>query len=473
MERPLAGIVLAAGQGVRMKSHRAKVLHEVGGVALILRVLRVLRALDTEPVVVVVGHQADEVKAAVQRTWNDSRLRFAMQEQMLGTGHAALCGLRTLPSGFDGDVLIVYGDMPVLSTETLKEFIAAHRAAKSKLSLVALRLEPAASYGRLVRRHDGSIARVVEASDATPEELAIEEVNAGVYVADATLLRQLLDRVRPNNARGEYYLTDIVELATQAGVRVFGWRAPRPEEFLGVNSRYELAQIEALVRQSVNRRLMDSGVTLLDPSTTYIGEEVEIGIDSVIGPNVQILGRSRIGARVRIEGCALMREVIIGNDCIIKLGVRAEQCTIGPGSEIGPFANLRPGTQLEGSNRIGNFVETKQARIGRGTKASHLSYLGDVIIGEQTNIGCGVITVNFDGYEKHLTQIGSRCMVGCDSQLIAPVKIGDDAYVASGTTVRHDVPAGALAFCDHRQQEKPGWTLKWRERHQADGRHHD
>lgn len=228
--------------------------------------------------------------------------------------------------------------------------------------------------------------------------------------------------------------------------------------------------MESQIRKTVNDRLMASGVTIVDPATAYIGEQVEIGQDSVIGPNVQILGKSRIGVGVQIDGTAWLRDVTIGDRCHLKIGVRAEECVIGEDSEIGPFANLRAGTELEGHNRIGNFVETKKAKIGRGTKASHLSYLGDAIIGRDTNVGCGVITVNYDGYDKHLSQIGDRCMVGCDTQLVAPVKVGNDVYVASGTTILRDVADGALVMSHHPQREKAGWTVGWHKRHQGRNR---
>jgi bifunctional UDP-N-acetylglucosamine pyrophosphorylase/glucosamine-1-phosphate N-acetyltransferase len=306
---------------------------------------------------------------------------------------------------------------------------------------------------------------IVEARDATPAELEIGEVNSGIYLVDSAFLRTALGELRPDNAQNEYYLTDIIAISRRRGLYVNAWLAGDATEFAGINSREELAHMEAEIREEINRRLMKSGVTLIDPATAYISAEVEIGRDTTIGPNVQILGKSRIGSRVLIEGTAWLRDVVVGDRSHLKLGVRAEQCFIGDECEVGPFANLREGTHLEGDNRIGNFVETKKARIGRGTKASHLSYLGDAIIGSETNVGCGVITVNYDGYDKHVTQIGDRCMVGCDTQLIAPVTVGDDVYVASGTTILRDVADGALVLSHHPQSEKPGWTAQWHKRH--------
>lgn len=464
MER-IGAIILAAGMGTRMRSARAKVLHELAGEPMIARVMRALALVAPASLVVVVGHQADEVAAAARRFAPDADLVFAPQPAQRGTGDAARCGLDSLGHDFDGDLLIVYGDMPRLRGATLVDFLAEHRRSGAPLSFISTMMNPPGPYGRVVRDAAGEVRCIVEARDATASQLAIGEVNSGVYLARAGALRMLLDELRPNNAQGEYYLTDAVAIARRMGLAVRAWLCGDPWQFEGVNSRMELAVMEADVRAAVNRRLMESGVTIIDPASAYIGERVEIGRDTVVGPNVQILGRSRIGAGVRIEGTAWLRDVEVGDGCHLKIGVRAEECRIGPDCEIGPFANLRTGTELEGHNRIGNFVETKKTRVGRGTKASHLSYLGDAVIGSDTNVGCGVITVNYDGYDKHLTQIGSRCMVGCDTQLVAPVKVGDDVYVASGTTILREVPDGALCVSDHPQRVRPGWVKQWRQRH--------
>lgn len=465
-DQSLAVIVLAAGWGTRMRSARAKVLHELAGEPMLARTLRTLMGLKPRWIAVVVGHQADKVGAVARAACQQEGLRVAMQSEQRGTGHAALCGMESLPADFHGDVLIAYGDMPALDARTLRRFLQSHRQRDAKLSFISVRRDDPGSYGRVIRDSSGAVRAIVEARDATAEESAVNEVNTGLYLADAQVLRSALPEIRSSNAQAEYYLTDLVAIARGRGCRVDAWLGDRAAEFAGINSREELAEMEAQIRQAVNRKLMAAGVTLVDPATAYIGEQVEIGPDSVIGPSVQILGRSRIGTGVVIEGTAWLCDVTIGDRCHLKIGVRAEDCRIGEGSEIGPFANLRTGTELEGHNRIGNFVETKKARIGRGSKASHLSYLGDAVIGRDTNIGCGVITVNYDGYDKHLTRVGDRCMVGCDSQLIAPVKIGNDVYVASGTTVLHEVPDGALAVSHHPQSEKPGWTANWRERHE-------
>jgi bifunctional UDP-N-acetylglucosamine pyrophosphorylase/glucosamine-1-phosphate N-acetyltransferase len=462
----LAAILLAGGLGTRMRSERAKVLHELGGEPMLLRAMRAVAALAPTPLCVVVGHQAREVEALARAACtNAAPLAFAHQAEQRGTGHAAKCGMASIPRDFAGDILITYGDLPMLSPVTLQAFRAAHRAAASRLSFISANIEEPGSYGRVIRDEHDEVTAIVEARDASPEQRAIKEINTGVYLVDAAFLRAALDALSPDNNQNEYYLTDIVSIARGRGERILGWRADDAAEFAGINSREELALMEAEIRNATNRKLMAAGVTLIDPATAYIAENVEIGADTVIGPNVQILGASKIGRGVRIEGTAWLSNVTIGDRCHLKLGVRAEECHIGADSDIGPFAHLRAGTELAGHNRIGNFVETKKARLGVGSKASHLSYLGDAVIGAGTNIGCGVITVNYDGYDKFVTEIGDHCMVGCDTQLVAPVKLGNDVYVASGTTIVREVPDGSLVLSHHPQREKSGWTAEFHKRH--------
>ncbi|MGH7923744.1 MAG: bifunctional UDP-N-acetylglucosamine diphosphorylase/glucosamine-1-phosphate N-acetyltransferase GlmU [Candidatus Binatus sp.] len=457
----LAAIILAAGKGTRMRSKRAKVLHELGGEPMVARAIRTVVALKADPIVIVVGHQAREVAAAI----DFPNVRFALQEPQRGTGDAARCALDQLPADFAGDVLITYGDMPAVTPTTLRAFLDAHRKQGAKLSFISIVLDDPAAYGRVVRNVSGKVEKIVEFRDASPAERDIKEINTGCYLVDSALLRSALTEIKPGNKQDEYYLTDIVAIARGRNSKVEAWVANGPAEFAGINSREELANMEAEIRMAVNRKLMESGVTLVDPSTAYISEKTEIAPDCVIGPNVQILGACKLGEGVRIDGTAWLSNVTVGPRCHLKLGVRAEDCIIGEESDIGPFANLRAGTELAGHNRIGNFVETKNARIGCGTKASHLSYLGDATIGADTNVGCGVITVNYDGYDKHHTEIGDRCMVGCDTQLVAPVKVGSDVYVASGTTIVREVPGGALVMSHHPQREKAGWMATWRKRH--------
>ncbi len=470
-----ATIILAAGLGTRMRSKRAKVLHEVGGEPMIVRVLRkttdpIGARSEKSPVVVVVGYQAREVESVVRASFPDSQIRFALQTEQRGTGDALRTALQSLPTDFDRGAMVLYGDVPMVSGSTLRDFSRAiDRSAASGFGFISVKLADGAGFGRVIRDNFGLVEAIVEARDASPAELAIPEINTGVYYFPrVSNLRKLLAELKPNNAQGEYYLTDLVAIARGGGLKVEAWIANDPAEFAGINSREELAEMEAQIRAAVNRKLMEAGVTLVDPATAYISEQAEISPDCVIGPGVQIIGNCKLGEGVRIDGTAWLSNVTIGPRCHLKLGVRAEDCVIGEDSEIGPFAHLRAGTELAGHNRIGNFVETKKARIGRGTKASHLSYLGDATIGADTNVGCGVITVNYDGYDKHQTVIGDRCMVGCDTQLVAPVKVGNDVYVASGTTIVREVPDGALVMSHHPQREKSGWMATWRKRHGDD-----
>ena len=472
--RGLAAIVLAAGLGTRMRSRRAKVLHEIGGGAMVARTIRALADAGAAQIVAVLGYQAREVEAAVRAAARNAAIAVAIQDDQRGTGDAARVGMGALAPGYDGDVLIAYGDMPMLTGTTLREFLRAHRESDAALSFISVVLRDGGAYGRVIRDPNGDPLAIVEARDASATELGVGEINTGIYIARADFLRHALAGLEPRNAQHEFYLTDIVAAAHSRGLQPRAWQAPDGAEFAGVNTREELASMETILRDQVNRRLMAAGVTIVDPASAYISDQAEIAADVIIGPNVQILGRCRIGAETRIEGTAWLKDVEIGERCHLKLGVRAEECRIGADSEIGPFANLRAGTELEGHNRIGNFVETKKAKIGRGTKASHLSYLGDTTIGRDTNVGCGVITVNYDGYEKHHTQIGDRCMIGCDTQLIAPIKVGSDVYVAAGATIVREVADGALVMSHHPQREKPGWTATWRKRHGDDGtKHHD
>ena len=465
MRRRLAGILLAAGLGTRMRSGRAKVLHELAGEPMIAATLRAMAALELESLIVVVGHQATEVERAARGVQSTIPLRFAFQQEQRGTGDAVKHAIAEIPADFTGDVLIGYGDMPMLKPAALRRFIESYRGTGGTLSFISVTIEDPGNYGRVVRDGNGRVTAIVEAQDASPAERAIKEINTGIYLAEAGFMRAAVAQIRPGNAQNEFYLTDVIGIARQQGVDVDAFDGTDAKEFAGINTREELARMEAEIREQTNGRLMAQGVTLIDPATAYIGPEVEIGRDTTIGPNVQILGKCRIGSGVLIEGTAWLRDVAVGDRCHLKLGVRAERCEIGEECEIGPFANLREDTRLEGHNRIGNFVETKNARIGRGTKASHLSYLGDAVIGSETNVGCGVITVNYDGYDKHQTRIGDNCMVGCDTQLIAPVAVGNDVYVASGTTIVRDVEDGALVMSDHPQREKPGWTAEWHRRH--------
>lgn len=441
-----------------MNSAQAKVLHQLGGRPLITYPLAALRSLDVDPIVVVVGYQADAVRAACV----PYHVRFAVQTEQKGTGDATRMAQPAL-DGFHGDLLLVYGDLPFLRPDSLRRLIAAHQRAQAQVSLLTATLEEPAGFGRIVRGPGGEVVQIVEDRDATNAQKAIREINVGVYCADADFLFRLLDQLDPGNAQAELYLTDIIALARAQGARVADATAAAGEG-AQISSRIDLAAREKTLREEINHRWMAAGVTLEDPATTYIGPDVVIGRDTVIGPNVMLRGSTRIGEACRLEGSALITDTTIGNDVHVKFGVVMTAATLEDHVQVGPFAQLRPGTHLSANVHIGDFVETKNAKIGAGTKAMHHAYLGDTEIGEGANIGAGTITCNYDGVRKHRTVIGHRVQVGSDSQLVAPVTVGDDAYVATGTTVRKDVPSGALVFNPKEQMHRENWVAGWRAR---------
>jgi bifunctional UDP-N-acetylglucosamine pyrophosphorylase/glucosamine-1-phosphate N-acetyltransferase len=464
--RPIAVVVLAAGLGTRMCSRRAKVLHELGGRPLLHYPLLALRALDPTRVVVVVGHQADLVRAAAAAT-GVRGLETVLQAEQRGTGHAVRCALEGL-GGFDGDVVILYGDVPLIRPETLQALVATHRRDDAALTLLTLHFADPTGYGRIVRDGAGRVERIVEERDASPAERALTEINPGFYCIRSDVLGPLLERLRPNNAQGELYLTDVVGMAA-AGGRVASVTVADADEVAGINSRAELARLEVRVRTSLVERFMAAGVTFEDPATAYLGAEVEIGPDTVIGPNVVLRGHTRIGTGCRLDGTNFLVDTIVGDGSHLLFGTVADGAEIGPESRIGPYARLRPGTRLATGVHIGNFVETKKAVVGAGTKANHLSYLGDCEIGPDTNVGAGTITCNYDGFKKSVTRIGARVQIGSDTQLVAPVSVGDDAYVGAGTTVTKDVPPGALAVSRVPVRFVEGWTARKRQQEAASG----
>jgi len=442
-----------------MRSRRAKVLHELNGKCLIRRVLESVYPLAPDPLVVVVGHQAQEVRRAAA----GFDALFAVQTEQRGTGDAVAVALPLL-GDLRGDVLVIYGDAPALSTATLAALVEFHRAKGADLSLVTALLENPQGYGRILRNAAGEVLGVVEERDLVGDQKTLREVNAGIYCVKGDLLRTLVDALRPDNAQREYYLTDIVGLAIGKGKRVATFAAADPLEVLGVNSRGELSAMERRLWDRLAAKWMERGVTIRDPATVYIGEEVTIGADTEIGPNTHLRGRTQIGERCRIDGTCYLQDAHLGNDVHLRFGVVITEGRVSDRAVVGPFAHLRPGTDLGPEVHIGNFVETKNARIGARTKANHLSYLGDATVGEDTNIGAGTITCNYDGFRKYQTVIGSRVQIGSDTQLVAPVEVGDDAYIGAGTTVTKPVRPGALVTSRVPQREVPGWVAKRRAR---------
>jgi bifunctional UDP-N-acetylglucosamine pyrophosphorylase/glucosamine-1-phosphate N-acetyltransferase len=455
----LAVVVLAAGQGTRMKSAHAKVLHALGGRPLIRHVLEASGGLAAGRSVVVVGHQADAVRAAC----DGFEVRFVLQQEQRGTGHAVQVACDAELAGLDGDVVILYGDVPLLQAATLERLVRRHREHGAVLSLLTTVVDRPHGYGRIVRDATGSLAAIVEERDASDEQRRIHEVNPGIYCTRASFLRDALRGLDTDNAQGELYLTDIVAAAVARGGPVLT-EPVDPHEVAGINSRADLAALEAELRRALVERHMAAGVTFLDPATAYVEPAVVIGADTVIGPVVQLRGRTTIGRDCTIEGSAVLTDAVIGDRVHLRPMVVIAESRIDAGAVVGPFAQLRPGTHLHENVHIGNFVEVKKSEIGAGTKANHLAYLGDASIGRESNIGAGTITCNYDGFDKHRTEIGDRVQIGSDSQLVAPVRIGDDAYVATGTTVRHDVEPGALAFNPKPDQRRAGWVEGFRKR---------
>jgi bifunctional UDP-N-acetylglucosamine pyrophosphorylase / glucosamine-1-phosphate N-acetyltransferase len=452
---PLHLVVLAAGKGTRMKSGLPKVLHTAAGLPLIEHVLRTADRVSPASTIIVVGHQAEAVRAAMASRPN---LRFAVQEPQLGTGHALLQAEVAL-AGAEGTVVLLSGDVPLLTPATLQALVDQHVARGAAATVLTAVVEDPTGYGRIERR-DGRIDAIVEHKDASPGQRQIREINSGIYAFDLPPLFAALRQIGAANAQGEYYLPDLVRIYRERGLTVETVTLDDPREILGVNSRNELAQIGHVLKMARNDTLMASGVTIVDPATAYIGPDVTIGADTIIHPNVYLEGRTTIGSRceiqcgVRIVNSTLEDDVFVNSYCVIT------DSRIDRGADVGPFAHLRPESDVGEDAHVGAFVELKKTKLGRGSKAGHLAYLGDAAIGEKVNVGAGVITVNYDGKKKHQTTIEDEAFIGSDAQLIAPVTVGKGAYVAAGSSITDNVPADSLAIGRGRQVNKEGWVVR-------------
>ncbi|WP_272975938.1 bifunctional UDP-N-acetylglucosamine diphosphorylase/glucosamine-1-phosphate N-acetyltransferase GlmU [Deinococcus geothermalis] len=455
-ERPLDVVILAAGQGTRMKSALPKVLHPVAGRPMVAWAVKAAKALGARDIVVVTGHGAEQVEAALAA----SGVRFARQAQQLGTGNAFLVGAEALRHQGDADILVLYGDTPLLRPETLRALLADHRAHNSALTILTAELPDATGYGRILRDADGHVERIVEEKAATPEEKAVREFNSGVYVLDARA-PELARRITNDNPAGEYYLTDLLELYRQEGAQVRAFKLHDPDEVMGANDRVQLAQAAAVLRRRINTAHMQAGVTLQDPSTIQIEDTVTLGRDVTLEPGVILRGQTRVADGVTIGAYSVVTDSVLEEEVVVKPHSVLEGAHVGKGSDVGPFARLRPGTVLEESVHIGNFVETKNARLAEGVKAGHLAYLGDVTIGAETNVGAGTIIANFDGVHKHQSTIGAGVFIGSNATLIAPRVIGDAAFIAAGSAVHEDVPEGALAIARGKQRTLEGWSRRY------------
>jgi len=488
-------VVLAAGKGTRMKSQVPKVLHRISGVALIERVLRVAEALEPATVTVVVGHGAEEVKAALSgppkgghhmdtdagvaegghRGGTDAGLaegghrggtavasgfsrtvQFVVQEQQLGTGHALL-QTRPVLEGKSGVVVLLSGDAPLLTSNSLRSLIETHVQSQAAATVITADMARPFGYGRIVRTN-GSITRIVEERDASPAQRKISEINSGIYAFELEPLFGALDSIGTANKQGEYYLPDLIAIYRKQKRTIATFTVERAEEIRGINSRTELAEVSAMVRQQKNEELMAAGVTLIDPATTYVDSDVVVGADTVIHPCVFLEGSTRIGAACEIHSGTRIVNSTLGDRVCVRNHTVVADSTVEAGAFLGPFAHIRPGSQVAEDAHIGNFVELKKTSLGKGAKANHLAYLGDATIGAGTNVGAGTITCNYDGEKKHQTVIGDNVFVGSNSTLVAPVNLADGAYIAAGSAITKDVPAGGLGIGRARQENKEGWV---------------
>jgi len=457
--RPAAVIVLAAGEGTRMKSATPKVLHSIGGRTLLGHAIAAARGVDPQHLAIVIRHGRDLVAAHIAAVDADAVL--ADQDEVMGTGRATECALDALPMDLEGTVLVTSGDVPLLTAETLRGLFEAHAASGSAATVMTATLADPFGYGRIIRVADGSVAGIVEQKDATDDQLAIAEINAGLYAFDALVLRKALARVGTDNAQGEKYLTDVLGIVRADGLRVSAHLVEDVWQTEGVNDRVQLARLGAELNRRIVERWMRAGVTVVDPATTWIDADVTLGRDVTIHPQTQIHGASTIGDDVVLGPDTTLTDVEIGNGASV-IRTHGFSAIIGAGATVGPFSYLRPGTDLGAEGKIGTFVETKNAQIGTGSKVPHLTYVGDATIGEHSNIGASSVFVNYDGVNKSRSTIGSHCRTGSDNMFVAPVTVGDGAYTGAGTVVRQDVPPGALAINVAPQRNLLGWVLNKR-----------
>ena len=453
--RPAAVIVLAAGEGTRMKSATPKVLHAIGGRTLLGHAIAAARGVDPQHLAVVVRHERDLVAAHIAQV--DPGAVIADQDEVKGTGRATECALEALPPDLEGTVLVTYGDVPLLAAETLRTLLEAHAASHSAATVVTATLPDPTGYGRILRAVNGSVAGIVEQKDGTDSQLEITEINSGIYAFDAVVLRKALGQVGTDNSQGEKYLTDVLGIARSEGLRVSAHLIPDAWQTEGVNDRVQLARLGAELNRRIVERWMRAGVTVVDPATTWIDAAATVGRDVTIYPQTQVHGASTIGDDVVLGPGTTLADVEVGDGASV-IRTHGSLSVIGAGALVGPFAYLRPGTELGAKGKIGTFVETKNARIGAGSKVPHLTYVGDATIGEHSNIGASSVFVNYDGVTKSHTTIGSHCRTGSDNMFVAPVTVGDGAYTGAGTVVRRDVPPGALAINVAPQRNLPGWV---------------
>jgi bifunctional UDP-N-acetylglucosamine pyrophosphorylase / glucosamine-1-phosphate N-acetyltransferase len=452
----LAIVILAAGKGARLKSSLAKVLHRAGGRTLVEQIVRSCEPLKARETVVVVGHQAEQVAAVVEPLG----ALTVLQQPQNGTGHAMQIVKRAL--GRAKFAVVLPGDAPLVHTDTLKALIAAHHNGNAAATILSAVLADPSGYGRVVRKSETAVSAIVEESQLTDEQREINEINSAIYCFTLEKLWPALAQVKPNNKHRELYLTDAIAVLNAKGETVLAQVATDSCEVLGCNTRADLAEVDRLFRERKRNALMDAGVTIQLPETVLIDPDVIAGEDTIIEPGVQLLGKTKIGTRCTIRTGSVLTDAILGDDVTVEPHCIVAQSRLDDRVIIGPFARLRPDNHLKAGARIGNFVELKKSTIGEGTKAMHLSYLGDAKIGTKSNIGAGTITCNYDGFHKYPTSIGNKVFIGSDSALVAPVRIGDGAYIAAGSTITENIPADGLGIARGRQVNKPGWAAKRR-----------
>jgi bifunctional UDP-N-acetylglucosamine pyrophosphorylase/glucosamine-1-phosphate N-acetyltransferase len=446
-------VILAAGKGTRLRSNLAKVLHRAGGRTLVEHVVRACQPLKPRSIVAIVGHQADQVSAVLEPLG----VRSVLQQPQRGTGHAMLVARRALggPARF---AIVLPGDAPLVRSETLAALAQTHRQGNAAATILSAEVAQPAGYGRILRRSDGTVSAIIEDSALADDQRAINEINSSIYAFTLDKLWPCLAQLRPDNKHRELYLTDTIALLRQQGHTVLAQIAPEPDEVLGCNTRDDLATVDAVFRRRKRAALMDSGVTIEMPATVRVDPDVTVGADTILEPCVQLLGKTRIGENCVIRTGSILTDAVLDDGVLVKPYSVIAASRLAAGVQVGPFAHLRHDVQLMKNARLGNFVEAKKAVLGEGAKAMHLTYLGDARIGSESNIGAGTITCNYDGVSKHPTTIGRRVFIGSDSALVAPIRIGDGAYVGAGSTVTENVPADALALARGRQVNKPGWA---------------
>ncbi len=451
MQNGLAAVLLAAGKGTRMKSKLPKVLHPLCGRAMLSYPLDAARFAGFSRLKVVIGHGAE----LVQETMQAEDIEWVEQTEQLGTGHALMCAADVL-QGYRGPLLLLCGDVPLIRTETLKRLLDYHQQQNAAVTVLTAHMENPTGYGRILRDGD-QVFGIVEQKDASEEQLQISEINTGTYIFDAEFVFEALKGLNTNNAQGEYYLTDVVAAAAAAGRVTRGLAVEDASEAMGVNDRCQLAEAEVLMRWKINTDLMLGGISMSDPTTVYVDNGVEIGMDTQLHPNVHLRGKTSIGSNCIIETGVIVVDSQIGDHVHLKAGTTIEESLVGPKCKIGPMAHLRPGTELTGNNKLGNFVETKKAVFGEGSQASHLTYIGDAEVGRNVNFGCGTITCNYDGVNKYKTIVEDDVFVGSDTQFIAPVRVGKNSTIAAGSTITKNVPDGSLAMSRTPQRIISGW----------------